>query len=187
MDNKELLTNINITENDTKTISTDNTDSQVKANNTSFSLNKKNLLLIGSILFAIICFFIVLNANNTRFDPYKFKLEAYGETLGGDSSEMLKDCYFKINSKNNKITMYKAGQKYKGAYSFYVFQNDYSVYEITWENPPKIVAGYDTYNKSLMWAKWNSSGDSIMIAFPISGYIGNTYVDMEAWYYRESN
>ena len=185
MENNEIrvVENTAVTDN-TTTDSThsENVVSEVKEKTSGIHAIKKFLPVILAAVIGV-CLFVAFRGPTTKYWVYDFDLYAYGETLNGNTSELIEDCKFKINYKNNKITMEKAGEKFKGTIKLREYNKNLEsfVYAISWEKTPKLIAGYKTSNIGML-LKQDTTVD---VTFFIDESAKGTDVEIQAWYYCE--
>ncbi|MBR5521082.1 MAG: hypothetical protein IKU54_03710 [Oscillospiraceae bacterium] len=143
----------------------------------------KKILPLIVIAVLGLCFLLFSGTSGRKYVIYDFNLEAYGESLNGNNSEMLKDCYFKVDFDKGKISMHKRGKTYKGKITLeeYNYQVDGFLYTIEWNKVPEIVGGFSTDSDSLMLH--TTYDDEILIYMTVDGYIQGTYVELDAYYY----
>ena len=132
MENNEITTVENTVENNVEnTFATENNSNVRTSTLTTSDANKtkiKKFLPLVAVVIVGLFFLLSLGGKSIKYTVYDFNLEAYGETLNGDSSEMLKDCYFEVNYEKDKITMHNRGKTYKGKISLMDYDsslNDY--------------------------------------------------------------
>ncbi len=149
---------------------------------------KKLLPVIIIAVIALVGCFVFSNGGKTKLELYKVELEAYGEYLNGDISEMGK-CSLVVDGPDTVVLKIN-GKKYTGKKTFLKHtENIEQVYDVEWDSAPNIVSGFDTDKHTLMVYKAVSTDGgktydtTCVTVFALNGELKGTDVEMSAWYY----